>query len=97
MQEKQPKKRSPEYKRKRRKQYRKKKKELWQELAIEALQKRCQERVAHYNTMLAADREEEKRREEKLKTKTIKELKAFEGAQHCQDIIQYEEEYLSLE
>ena len=54
---------------KRRKQYRKKKKQLWQQLALEALQKRCRETVEKYNAMLAADIEEKKKRDEEKKLK----------------------------
>ena len=59
-------------------QYHKKREELWQQLALEALQKRCRERVAKYNAMLAADIEEKKKKEEekKLKIKKMKELKS---------------------
>ena len=47
----------------------KKKKELWQQLALEALQNRCRECVEKYNAMLAADIKEKKKRDEEKKLK----------------------------
>ena len=92
------KKRSTKYKRERRKRYRTKKKELWQELALDAYRKRCQERIAKSNAMHAAEIVELKKREEKERLQAIEltRLRETQILQRSEEISHIEDTYTNL-
>ena len=96
------KKRSEQYKKQKRKWYRQNKKcslyKSWEEMAVEAMQQRCRERIAKSRAIEAAELEEKRKKveEEKLRLLKLREIKALKTAQCEREVEQVEKFYNKL-